>query len=228
MARPMVITKQLVAASANNIAQSQTVGAGGGALTLNGTTVTGGVATLDTQRRIGITSAGNDSGITFTVKGTMDSGQAISETVTGANIGVASTLQDFATVTSVAASGATAAAVTVGTTAVGSTPWLVPDTHIVPFDVRADMELLSGAATASVEVTDDTPLPVLQIYQAGQAFTIPVPEPYAWAGLSAIVLALNTPSSGDINSPVAAFRLTINSGTGKVQMTARQAGIRVS
>lgn len=74
--RPVLLTKTLAAASVNAIAQSQSLGAAGN-VTLNGATASGGLATLDTQRRVLITSAGNDSGISFTVFGATDSGTAI-------------------------------------------------------------------------------------------------------------------------------------------------------
>src|ERR1700691_2559563 len=68
----------LASASANNIALSQTPGAAG-ALTLNGSTVTGAVATLDNPRRVLITTA--DTTHTFTVTGTTPTGATISEVV---------------------------------------------------------------------------------------------------------------------------------------------------
>lgn len=109
--------------SANNIALSQTLGAAG-PVTLNGSTVASGVANIAAVfgggRPVTITSAGDDSGITFTVKGyiyrtSFGSGPILAtETIKGGNISVVATLQNFAQVTSVTASGATAAAITVG------------------------------------------------------------------------------------------------------------------
>ena len=55
----------LDAADDNGIAQSQTT-AGAADLTLNGALVSGGVATFDSPRQVIITSAGNDTGVTFT------------------------------------------------------------------------------------------------------------------------------------------------------------------
>jgi hypothetical protein len=67
-------------------------------------------------RCVRIVSAGNDSGITFTVRGYDIYGYAMSATVTGANIGTATTLKAFKYVSSVTPSGNTASTVTVGTT----------------------------------------------------------------------------------------------------------------
>jgi flagellin len=62
-----------------------------------------------------ITSGGDDSGITFTVSGTNANGEAISETIAGAN-GAASTTALFKTVTGVTNSGAAAGTVKIGGT----------------------------------------------------------------------------------------------------------------
>ena len=73
-------------------------------------------------RKIGITSSGNDSGITFTVTGTDVDGKALSETITGPNAGTVyttnSTAANFKSVTKIATSGATTGNITVGTAAV--------------------------------------------------------------------------------------------------------------
>jgi hypothetical protein len=51
------------------------------------TAVSSPVATLDTQRHVICTSGGNDSGITFSIGGTNDSGQYITDSFAGANVG---------------------------------------------------------------------------------------------------------------------------------------------
>jgi hypothetical protein len=215
----MVISKSLIAAVADNIAQSQALAAAGN-LTLNGTTVVGGVATLDTQRRIGITSGGNDTGITFTVYGTMQGGTAISETVTGASGGVATTTRDFLTLTRVAASGAVATTVEVGTTDVGATPWLLLDAWQTPFEVGIAV-VVSGTVNFTVQETSDLPMPGLQIYNAGFNQTVPIPTPFDISALAS--KAANTEGSiSDV--PRNAIRLVVNSGTGTATMTAIQAG----
>ena len=212
--RPVVVTKALAAASVNTIAQSQTL-AGAGNVTLNGAAA-GGVAALDTQRRVLITSAGNDSGITFTVFGTTQSGAAIQETVTGANAGAVATNQDFLTVTRVSASGATASSVQIGTNTTGSTPWILVDPHVTPTMVGAAVIVGASPPTFTVEYTyDDFLTP------AAGAF----PNP----------LSANTPASlknasaggdGVFDFPFRGLRLTITAGTTAATLTAIQAGIR--
>tara|TARA_X000001036_G_C20615636_1_gene780829 strand:+ start:546 stop:1466 length:921 start_codon:yes stop_codon:yes gene_type:complete len=125
------------AADTNGICASQTTSAAAN-LTLNGAlciTVNGNsiyapalgsvlATTADGAwaRKIGITSSGNDSGITFTVTGTDVDGKALSETITGPNAGTVyttnSTAANFKSVTKIATSGATTGNITVGTAAV--------------------------------------------------------------------------------------------------------------
>lgn len=107
---------------ANNICASQSPG-GAVDLTINGSAATGGIAYLPSPRRVYITSAGNDSGRTFTVYGQIYTQWGVSgvvETVTGANTSVVSTSNAFSKVTRVAISGASAAAVTVGVVGVAT------------------------------------------------------------------------------------------------------------
>ena len=126
------------AADTDGICASQTTSAAAN-LTLNGAltatingnsvyapSVSGTAATADGAwaRKIGITSDGNDSGITFTITGTDVNGKALSETVTGPNsttvYSTNSTAANFKTVTKIATSAATTGNITVGTAAVAA------------------------------------------------------------------------------------------------------------
>ena len=126
------------AADTDGICASQTTSAAAN-LTLNGAltatingnsvyapSVSGTAATADGAwaRKIGITSDGNDSGITFTITGTDVDGKALSETVTGPNsttvYSTMSTAANFKTVTKIATSAATTGNITVGTAAVAA------------------------------------------------------------------------------------------------------------
>ena len=77
--------------------------------------VTSASVTLAVAQKVTILSAGNDSGISFTVVGTDATGTAVTETVTGANAGTATSVGLFSTITSVAAVGNPAGNVSVGT-----------------------------------------------------------------------------------------------------------------
>ena len=61
---------------------------GAGNLTINGALADGGSVTFDQPRNVIITSAGDDSGDTFTVTGTDETGTAQTEDITGADTGV--------------------------------------------------------------------------------------------------------------------------------------------
>lgn len=101
---------------ADGISVAQAVG-GAINLTLGGALTSGGVFTGDMARQIGILSAGNDAGITFTVYGTDVDNKTITEVVTGSAgaPGTAETSLYFKTVTRIASSGAAAGNVSVGT-----------------------------------------------------------------------------------------------------------------
>jgi len=145
----------LDAADDNGIAQSQTT-AGAANLTLNGALVSGGVATLDSPRQVIITSAGNDTGITFTVYGTTFGGQSVSETVTGASGAAVATNTDFATVTRIAASGATSASgVIAGTNAKAGSRWVRLDSWAFP--QTAIQVNATGTVNWTLQVTMDDP-----------------------------------------------------------------------
>jgi len=118
----------------NNICLSQTP-AGAIALTLNGSLSTtsapigqgnspvsaAAISYFATPSRFFITSAGNDSGITFAVVGTLQGvgtfgpGVIVQETITGANASVVSSTNVYSTIISITTNGAAAGAVKVGT-----------------------------------------------------------------------------------------------------------------
>ena len=220
MGRPISTSVTLVAANATNIAQSQSLpGASGLNAVLNGTLVTAGVAVMDAPRRVGITSGGNDSGITFTVTGTARTEQGgikLVETIAGSNGGVAQTTQDFATVTSVAASGATAGNITIGTTGTGSGPW-VPwnQNSLGHFQVSFYGSILSGSPTWQVDYTYDDvfgtwPLP------AGVSF----PRAIQNANFGSKVAA----ADGNFGETIRASRLTLTA-VGGVNVVWQQQGV---
>src|ERR1700692_2947068 len=101
--RPITVSVgPLAAASANNIALSQTPGAAG-ALILNGSLVVGGVAILDNPRRILATTA--DSTHTLTVVGLSPTGTLLTEVLVLNGTSVQSTL-DYAKIISITINGA--------------------------------------------------------------------------------------------------------------------------
>lgn len=150
--RPITATVgPLTALSANNIALSQTPGAAG-ALTLNGSLVSGGAAVIGNPQRITITTT--DSTHSFTISGTTPTRSVVTEVVTGNGTSVTSVL-DYATITSIVISGAATGAVTVGTSGVGSTPWVRLDEWASPpVGIQCDV---SGAVNYTLQSTYDDP-----------------------------------------------------------------------
>lgn len=212
MGIPTSVSKVLAAASANNICLSQTPLAGGN-LTINGAAATAGVATLDTQRRVLFTFAADETGRSFVVYGTNQSGSSISETVAGTAT-TAVTLFDYLTITRISVDDATANALTVGTNGVGSTLWQAADPWVAPFNIGFGVDV-AGTVNFSVEIT-----------QAKDPFGILSPTltpPFASAPTALASKSADTAAS--VTDPCSAWRLTINSGTAAATAYAVQSGI---
>jgi len=209
--RLIEVSKSLTALDRDGISLAQQT-AGAADLTLTGAYATAGVATLESQRIVGLYSSGNLSAITFTVYGTNSDRIEISEAIAGPNNSTVSTTQNFLTVTRVATSAAVGTDVEVGTTGVGATAPIILDQYLTPFQVT-----LGAVVTGTVNFTVQ--------YTNGNVF------PATPAGYTSLVW-LDTIAAGAVNAtgtlttPVGAVRLQINSGQGSVAMTVRQAGIR--
>lgn len=200
MQRLSSVTLAPAVLSANAIALAQAPG-GAGNLVLNGALVAAGVATLDVARRVGITSAGNDSARTFTITGTDRRGNAQVEALAGSNGGLAGSLKDFLTVSNIAINGASAGNVTVGTTGVVSSQWFPVD-RLKAFSLGVSVEVGAVAPTYTIETTLDDPFtpgvgvnPVTDFYL----------KPYAHPFLD----GKNTSLSSAITTPITAVRLTL-------------------
>lgn len=198
----------LATASANNICLSQ-AGTANTNLTINGALVSGGVATLDTARRVIVTSAGNDSGITFKLSGTNGFGMPVSETLAGANGGAAQSVNDFATITGVIPSGNTAANVTVGTNGVASTRPICLDSWAFP-QVSLQVDV-TGTVNATVQQTLDN------INVAG-------PANVNWINhADAALVNLTATVQGNYAYMPVFVRLLLNSGSGSAAIKILQA-----
>jgi hypothetical protein len=220
MPNPVKYTVALTASQTTGIALSQSLGAAG-ALTINGALASSGVATLTstncTARRVGITSAGNDSALTWTITGTDWFGNVISETLAGGNAVAVQSVRDYATVTKIAGSAATASTVTAGTTTVGSTPWYPLDLYREVFNVGCGV-LISGTATVTLEYTFDDPNGSM----VGSILPTSNNPPTALS--HAQFNGISASASGQILFPVFAARTTVNSGTGSVTTYLLQSG----
>lgn len=201
----------LAAPAADAVAASQSPGAG--AITLDGSAVVDGVAVLDTARRVLLTSGGDDSGITFTVNGANSSGNPISETLAGANVGDVYTSQDFQTVTSVTHTGTVDGTLEIGTNDVASSRWFTLNYQISQFNVGIGV-VVDGTVNYTVEYTyDDVNAP----------FTGDPPVVFGIPALTSKSANLDS----TLSSPSRFLRVTQNSGSsgGEIRMIAIQSGI---
>lgn len=222
----VVVSETVTGANANTVATTalfSTVtsvsisGASTGAVTVGHS----GDATLDVARRVIVTSGGDDTGITFTLTGTDWAGNTISEAVTGASGAAASSVLDYLTVASVLTSGAAATTVTVGTSGVAGSPWVRFDDFASNAQVSIQCTV-SGTANYTVQQTMEDPNQITN--------QLPTPT-YRWARSAvswldhpdtALVSATTTKQGNYGYAPVFA-RVVLNSGTGTVTSTFRQA-----
>ena len=216
MSTSVTFTKQLAAASSTNIATSQS-GTAATPLTLNGSAVSNGVATIDTSsaantaigRRVTISYTGTDT--SFAIVGTNATGNAITDTAVGSG-GTAQSNLDFVTVTSITPVGGGLTGVTAGTNSVGSSQWVPFNWRgYAPMNIGVAVELVSGAAIFTIQHTYDDPnnLP------AG------VLSPLAF---SSVIVGASQTIDGAYTTPIKALRLLINSGTGELRIRLLQAG----
>lgn len=194
-------------------------GAATGAITVGHS----GTSTLDLGRHIIITSAGNDTGITFTISGTDWNNDPITEVVTGASGTAASSVLNFKTVTSVLTSGATAGAVTVGTNAIAESPPVYFDrlASTAPIAIQVD-----GSGTVSWTVQQTLNDPTIISNQLPTPTYIWSPSSINWVNHpdSALVAsAVTTGVQGNYAYAPVMARIKLNSGSGTVRATFVQA-----
>lgn len=172
-----------------------------------------GTATLDMARQVIITSGGNDSGITFALAGTDWAGNPISETITGASGGAATSALDYLTVTSIKPSGTPATTLTVGTNSAAGSPWVRFDGYsFAPWNVQAQA---TGTVNYTVETTMDDPnSPTNSVARSAVNWDT------SYAGI--------TNATGNMFMSVNVIptyaRVLLNSGSGSVKATFRQPG----
>jgi len=109
---PVIISDE-VALDADGISTATSVG-NNAALVIGGALADGGSVTNASGRQVTILSAGNDSSKSFTVVGTDVNGDTLTESVTGANAGTATSSGYFKTILSITAVGNPAGNVSAG------------------------------------------------------------------------------------------------------------------
>jgi hypothetical protein len=116
------------AGGTSQVASGQTLG-GAGFLTLSGSKVSGGVARSDVPRQVTLTSTGNLSGVTFTVRGKDVRGRKVTAQLAGPNNNTVATGKTFVEVESIYASGAVGTAVSAGFSNSLGLPFFVPNAN---------------------------------------------------------------------------------------------------
>jgi|SRR5215469_904742 len=233
----------IAASSANNIVTTITP-TSGTALTLNGSTVSGGVATLDVPREVLLTYGNEASARTMVITGTNANGGIISQTLavpSGAS-GTVATTESFKTVTSaLPLGGGFTAAVTLGTNGVVPSPWQLLGTFIAPEEFVWNV-VVTGTVNWTIQVTIDdlnnnksvmgskilgnAPIPPAILPTTGTG----VFPPYGSGGSMADLIGATGNAAGYLSDvPISAWRIILNSGgTGAgdtVVATCLQAGL---
>ena len=154
MARPKI--KNIIPISdADGIAESQTPAAGGEqSLSLAGALTVDGKFATETPHKIIITSAGDDTGRTFTVTGKGIGGQPQTVAYSGANAAATESTEYWREVSSIIVDDNTASSVTVGTNGESSSPWIPVNYRSRDFGLAIGVDLSEGASlTYSIEHT---------------------------------------------------------------------------
>lgn len=171
-----------------------------------GQSIPGAAIVLSPAQSVVIASAGNDSGINWTVKGFDYGGSPLTEVIAGGNVGNATTVNQFAIVTSISASGATASTVTAGTGTVIYSPWLILGSQRNNYTTNLRAFISAGASNFDIQATTDGNL----MNNTG--------------GFADDIIALQAAQTASITTPLVetyiGVRVKINSGTGTVSLRA--------
>lgn len=201
------ITYQLAAAVTNGIAQSQAVTAAT-PMTLNGSLVTGGVATLDSggaARRVLLTFAASEATNSFKIVGTDRYGRTQTEQLAGA-ASTAQSVKDFLTVTSITPTNNGAGNIQAGTNGVGSSePYVVdwvPNGNLIGAAL-----VFNGTANATVQEALNDLAPAWDVNN----------NPPDWFDDTNLA-SKSSNAHGQLAGPFTLIRLTINSGTTPVKL----------
>jgi hypothetical protein len=161
------------------------------------------------QQTVAITSTGNLSAVNFTITGTNDYGQAVSEVLAGPNNNTVNSVRNYLTVTAISVSATLGTAVTVDTISVGASGAIPLDQYLNPFSVTMTVEVTGTVNVTAQYTTDD-------VFGSSAPFT--------WFTCTGM-LALTASASNIAVAPVTAVRLLTNSGTGTAVFSVVQAGM---
>lgn len=204
--------------------------AGNGTSLVNANAATTGPFTLATtgvpgvwQRRVLVTSSGNDTAIFFHIVGLNQAGFTVSEFLAGGNAtaGAVTSNLDYLKIVSVTPSNSsvsqtnasTAATVSVGVGGTGSSMWNIVNQHDTPSNISYGCILTANNATFSIQYTYDDPNNLPSGVLFPQAFNHPT------------IVNATASIDGASNDPIFAWRLLVTGGTGSIRAIGTQAGI---
>jgi hypothetical protein len=142
--------------SADSIATAQTLAAAGD-VTLDGSLCVGGIADLTPNATLEITSTGDDSGITFTVTGKDEYGNAQSEVIQGEANTAYYSAYFYSEVSRIEASGATDGDITIGNLNERITEMIALDPYCDPLTYYQVSVISETFISYSLEGTSDNP-----------------------------------------------------------------------
>jgi len=201
MSRPKSITLSPTALDRDGIAAAETLGSAT-SFTLGGALASGGTVTFTQPQHVTIYSAGDNSGVVFTVTGTDRYGNAMTETITGPNNTTVTGTKNFATVTDVASDGATTGNVEVGVDGTCESQWYVVNYRGQEFNVGFGCEISSGGSlTYTVQHTFNNVLATGFIEDDATVYN------------NASVAGETTNQDGNYTNPPTAIRLAVTAYT---------------
>ena len=215
--QPTYVTKALTVATSSGI--GSVTGGASPVVTINSSVLAAG-----TQRRVILwTSAAIDtSGTIFTISGLRDDGTPVVESVLGTTNGTITrtTINDFASVTSITLSGSVtgpSTIVRIGTSSLGGTPWKLVDHWGATVALSAGITLsaTTGNVGATIDYTNDditNTYPNLNV-QTTAALPLPVfPAVFQSSALTAVT-SPTIGMVGQLGLPFQAWRMTITSSS---------------
>ena len=185
------------AAAVNSVSASASPAAG--AIAIDGTLASGGVATLGAAQLITLVSGGNDTGITFTITGTDCNGRAQTESTVGASAGTKTSTKYFKTVSSITHTGSVAGTLSVGNAIDSVSNNIFPDLSVPFTQIGIGVQLVSGTATYKVQHS----------YQDGRSS-----HPTVWFDNSAG--AKSASSEATYSTPVATIQILLSASSSAV------------
>lgn len=216
--RPITVTVGNMATAASATAVRTATIAPAGELVLNGAAVVGGIATFEADRNVLVTFAGAEPGLRLFFQGLNTRGDTVSETIVGPiGVGTVLSTNQYRKVASVSSNQASVGAISIGTSAVGTSPWVAFD----PWSSSSYIAIqanVAGAANYTIQSTLDNPNDVTSPIRDNPAAAI-------WINSSdTVAVGASTSIQSNFMFVPQFARVLLNSGTGLVTATFTQAG----